>query len=183
MKQKLGEMRKTIEYMAANQHRLLDLPRQTPLGVPPHPDAVSLSASNNLDKTNSSGCGSVRQLDVYGDDDEFDTDSQMDKVCPESSDLLTGSLFARAAAAAGLPPPSLPPKASALDRDPGSQRQALLPVYPDFVTRLQKSWAHPKEATAARPGCQRWARLLHCWQGLRLRAIGLLATPIRSVSR
>ncbi|KAK0133476.1 hypothetical protein N1851_031000 [Merluccius polli] len=74
----------------------------------------------------------------------------MDKVCPESSDLSTGSLFARAAAAAGLPPLSSPPKASALDRDPGSQRQALLPVYLDFVTRLQKSWAHPKEATAAR---------------------------------
>ncbi|CAL8353345.1 unnamed protein product [Merluccius merluccius] len=146
--QQLGEMHKTIEYMAANQHRLLDLPRQTPLGVPPHP-AVSIYASNNLDKTNRSGCGSVRQLDVYGDDDEFDTDSQMDKGCPESSDLSTGSLLAQAAAAAGLPPPS-PPKASALDRNLGSQRQALLPVYPDFVTRLQKSWAHPKEATAAR---------------------------------
>ncbi|CAL8242137.1 unnamed protein product [Merluccius merluccius] len=64
MQQQLGEMCKTIEYMAANQHRLLDLPCQTPLGVPPHPDAVALSASNNLDKTNSSGCGAVGQLDV-----------------------------------------------------------------------------------------------------------------------
>lgn len=53
--------------------------------VPQHPDAVSLAASGNLDKTSSSGCGSSGQVDIYDGEDKIDTDSQVGRDCPESA--------------------------------------------------------------------------------------------------
>lgn len=145
MQRQLEDMRKTIENMAATQHHSYDLPRQAPPYISPHPDSMSLAASDNLDKTDSSGCGSSQRADAFYDD-EAGEESQGVQDCSGPSDYSVEALLSRAAAAAGLPPPSSPPKASALDRDPRSRRQALLPIYTDFVNRLQGSWAHPREA-------------------------------------
>ncbi|KAK7921774.1 hypothetical protein WMY93_008676 [Mugilogobius chulae] len=115
-----------------------------------HPDAVSLAASGNLDKTDSSGCGSSALLDDFGEQDVLVDDTVGEGLLSEAGDFSVASLLARAAATAGLPALPTPPKASALDRGLGRQSHALLPVYPDFVSRLQESWARPREATLPR---------------------------------
>ncbi|XP_037832808.1 uncharacterized protein LOC108247140 [Kryptolebias marmoratus] len=143
MQKQLEEMRKTMDIMAAAQQRLLE--NQAPQRTYHHPDAVSLAASGNLDKTNSSGCGSSALLDGFEDPDE-----DLGECLAEACDFSLEALLVRAAAAAGLPAPPSPPRASALDRGPGRHGHTLLPVYGDFVARLQESWAQPKEATAPR---------------------------------
>lgn len=143
MQKQLEDMRKTMDIMAAAQQRLLET--QAPQRIYHHPDSVSLAASGNLDKTNSSGCGSSARVEDYEDPDE-----DLGEAPIEMCDFSLEALLIRAAAAAGLPAPPSPPRASALDRCPGRQGRTLLPVYGDFVARLQESWAQPREATAPR---------------------------------
>ncbi|KAK7898545.1 hypothetical protein WMY93_019398 [Mugilogobius chulae] len=148
LQSKMEAMHKTMETMAATQQRLLEA--QAPRRGGFHPDAVSLAASGNLDKTDSSGCGSSALLDDFGEQDVLVDDTVGEGLLSEAGDFSVASLLARAAATAGLPALPTPPKASALDRGLGRQSHALLPVYPDFVSRLQESWARPREATLPR---------------------------------
>lgn len=60
MQRQLEEIRKTIDYMAARQQCLLDVSHQSPPFR--HFGVVSLTASDNLDKTDSSCGGSSGQL-------------------------------------------------------------------------------------------------------------------------
>lgn len=70
--------------------------------MPPHPDAVSIVVRHisNLDKTNRLGCGSSKQVYVYGEKDEIDPDFQVSKDRPESSDFSSWTLFSQADASA-----------------------------------------------------------------------------------
>ncbi len=107
----------------------------------PHSDVVSLVTSDNLDKTDSSGCSSSGQVNA---DDEEESEAGVEyQVVKEGtkSDFSVGALLSRVAVAAGITPPPSPPTASALDWDPREQRQGPLPVYHDFVKHLQGSWA------------------------------------------
>ena len=93
---------------------------------------LSLAASSNLNKTNSSVCGSSELADVNNKEDDIVTLSLVGEACSEASGFYVEALLSWSAVA-GVYPLYFPTRASALAQDYRSQRQVPLPVYHDFV--------------------------------------------------